>query len=327
MRSAAVLGAGSWGTALALALGRKEVPVSLWGRDREELSRLAERRENVRYLPGHQLPTCVEIHAEIEAALHGRDLIVLAVPSSAVREVVERTQSRLPWVMAAKGLEASTGKRMTEIGREVIGPSARLAALSGPNLAKEIAANSPTATVIASEDLALAEEIQELMISPSLRVYTSTDVVGVELAGALKNVLAIGGGMSDGLGYGDNTKAALLTRGLAEIARLGVAVGANRDTFMGLAGVGDLFATAVSRFSRNYRVGFAIGQGVSLSDALREVEQVAEGVPTARAVMLPASRHGVEMPLFAAIDAVLSGDLTPLSAVQNLMSRTPKREG
>jgi glycerol-3-phosphate dehydrogenase (NAD(P)+) len=255
----------------------------------------------------------------------------VAVPSGSVREVLLRTLdvpafARMAWLMAAKGLEPGTGNRMTEIGYEVLGPEARIAALSGPNLAKELAQEYPTATVIASRDEALACELQALFMSPSLRVYTGRDVTGVELAGALKNVLAIGGGMSDGLGYLDNTKAALLTRGLAEIARLGAALGASPVTFMGLAGVGDLFATAVSRFSRNYRVGYAVGKGTALADALREVDQVAEGVPTAEAALLLAHRCDVEMPLFEAVAAVLAGRVAPAAAVRGLMDRAPKGE-
>jgi len=287
---------------------------------------MAQTRENTRYLPGHLLPESIEVLSDIGAAVCDRDLIVLAVPSGAVREVLGQVTASAPWVMAAKGLEQETGRRMTEIARDALGPTAKLAALSGPNLAKEIAAQFPTATVIASEEPVLAAEIQDLMISPSLRVYTSSDVTGVELAGALKNVLAIAGGMSDGLGYGDNTKAALLTRGLAEIARLGGALGANPQTFMGLAGVGDLFATAVSRYSRNYRVGFSVGQGSSLASAIQEVKQVAEGVPTAEAAMVLSSRTGVEMPLFAAIQSVLTGRIEPLFAVRGLMERAPKQE-
>jgi glycerol-3-phosphate dehydrogenase (NAD(P)+) len=329
--SPVILGAGSWGTALALALGRRGVPVSLWGRNGAALDTIRETRENDRYLPGHKLPAMVEMQADLATAARGRDFIIVAVPSAAVREVMLRVAETdqlalLPCLMAAKGLEPQTAMRPTEIGHAVLGPDARMAALSGPNLAKELAAGFPTATVIASRDREMAAALQHLMISPTLRVYTGSDVIGVELAGALKNVLAIGGGMSDGLGYRDNTKAALLTRGLAEIARLGAALGAAPATFMGLAGVGDLFATAVSRYSRNYRVGFAVGKGVPLAEALRQVAQVAEGVPTARAAMLLAERCKVEMPLFAATAAVLEGTLSPARAVEALMQRAPKPE-
>lgn len=328
---AVIVGAGSWGTALALVLGRKDVSVSLWGRDSAEIQRLRASRVNEKYLPGHTLPECVQAFDDLDEAANAARVAILAVPSGAAREVLQRCvavpQLRdLPWVMAAKGLEGDTGKLMSELAFEVLGPQAKVAALSGPNLAKELAAGLPTATVIASRDRALATDLQTLFMSPTLRVYTGEDVIGVELAGALKNVLAIGGGMTDGLGFRDNTKAAVLTRGLAEMARLGVAMGAEPRTFMGLAGVGDLFATAVSTYSRNYRVGHAVGRGVPLADAIREVQQVAEGVPTAHAAVLLSERHHVEMPLFHAIHRVLSGTLTPMDAVRELMHRTPKGE-
>ncbi|MEP0766577.1 MAG: NAD(P)-dependent glycerol-3-phosphate dehydrogenase [Fimbriimonadia bacterium] len=331
MSEAVIVGAGSWGTALALVLGRKEVPVSLWGRDGAEIARLRASRVNEKYLPGHPLPECVQAFDDLEEAADAARVAILAVPSGAAREVLQRCVAvprlrDLPWVMAAKGLEGATGRLMSELALEVLGPQARVAALSGPNLAKELAAGLPTATVIASRVSGLAADLQTLFMSPTLRVYTGEDVVGVELAGALKNVLAIGGGMTDGLGFRDNTKAAVLTRGLAEMARLGEAMGAEPRTFMGLAGVGDLFATAVSTYSRNYRVGHAVGRGVPLEDAIREVQQVAEGVPTAHAAVLLSERYHVEMPLFHAIHRVLSGTLAPMDAVRELMHRTPKGE-
>lgn len=331
MSDAVIVGAGSWGTALALALGRKGVSVSLWGRDTAEIARLQASRVNEKYLPGHELPDCVRAFDDLEQAADNARIAILAVPSGAAREVLQRCVAvpglrDLPWVMAAKGLEGGTGRLMSDLAVEVLGPHAEVAALSGPNLAKELAAGLPTATVIASKDRSLAADLQRLFMSPTLRVYTGEDVIGVELAGALKNVLAIGGGMTDGLGFRDNTKAAVLTRGLAEIARLGEAMGAEPKTFMGLAGVGDLFATAVSTYSRNYRVGHAVGRGIPLADALREVQQVAEGVPTAHAAMLLSERHRVEMPLFHAIQRVLSGTLAPMDAVRELMLRTPKGE-
>ncbi len=331
MNSCLIVGAGSWGTALALSLGRKGIPVALHGRDKAAIERLRERRENERYLPGHLLPESVVPFSDLQAAEEGRDLAVLAVPSSGVREALQQAKAvaklaEMPWLMAAKGLEPESGMRMTEIGFEVLGSNAKMAALSGPNLAKEMALEFPTATVIASQDETLAEEIQALFLSPALRVYTSSDVVGVELGGALKNVLAIAGGVSDGLGFGDNTKAALMTRGLGEMTRLGVALGATVKTFLGLAGIGDLFATAVSRYSRNYRIGFALGEGIPLETAIRDVAQVAEGVPTSQAVLELARCHGVEMPLFEAIARVIGGDLAPAGAVRELMQRTPRQE-
>jgi glycerol-3-phosphate dehydrogenase (NAD(P)+) len=228
--------------------------------------------------------------------------------------------------IASKGLESHTALRMSEIVQEAC-PRATCAVLSGPNLAVEIARGIPTAAVSASTSDSAAEQVRSAFMNRSLRIYVSSDVVGVELAGALKNVLAIGAGMSDGLGFGDNTKGALLARGLCEMARLGVAAGADLETFLGIAGVGDLFATAHSTLSRNYRVGAALGSGRTLSEALSEVGQVAEGVATADCAMKLAQRHDVSMPVFEATELVLRGRLDPRRAVELLMERTPQREG
>src|SRR5688572_16003279 len=318
MSKCAVLGAGSWGTALAVLLARNGNDVWLWGRDEAEMRDIRTQRSNARYLPGIEIPDSVTVGEFAQA-----DFWVVAVPSDAVREVAERLPQGALVVIAAKGLEAG-GKRMSEVVRDVR-PGARVCVLSGPNLAVEIARGVPTATVIASAD-GYAEQVRDAFMCRTFRVYTSNDVVGVELGGALKNVLAIGAGVSDGLGFGDNTKGAFIARGLHEMCALGEALGAQRETFMGLSGVGDLFATAVSRLSRNYRVGFALGQGAALVAAVAELGQVAEGVPTAAAAVGLAERNGVDVPVMQSVMRVLGGEITPLEGVSMLMERTAKTE-
>ncbi|MFN3730389.1 MAG: NAD(P)H-dependent glycerol-3-phosphate dehydrogenase [Fimbriimonadaceae bacterium] len=322
----AVLGSGSWGTALSILLARNGANVALWGRNRDEIGNITRDRENARYLPGFEIPhnvVCLGPGDEIPSA----PMWVVATPASSAREVCQYVHGEDPLVVvASKGLESSEGTLLTEeichdLGRGAVG------VLSGPNLAVEIARGIPTAAVVAFSDVAAAERARAPFQSRNYRVYTSTDVIGVELAGALKNVLAIGAGMSDGLGFGDNTKGALLARGLNEMARLGVAMGARLDTFLGIAGVGDLFATAASRLSRNYRVGFSLGEGGDLTGALATIGQVAEGVRTAACVGPLARRVGVDLPLFAAIQAVLTGQGRPRDTVTLLMERLPKAEG
>jgi glycerol-3-phosphate dehydrogenase (NAD(P)+) len=322
----AVLGSGSWGTALAILLARNGHDVSLVGRSLEEIEDLRSSGINHRYLPGFEVPSSVEyklLHDDLGLV----EMTVVAVPSHAVREVVTLVKGEHPLVViAAKGLEAGSAKRMSEVVSEAL-PRSERAAVSGPNLAIEIVREIPTAAVAASTSPEVADRVRSAFMYRTFRVYGSADVVGVELAGSLKNVLGIGAGMSDGLGFGDNTKGALLARGLHEMTALGLAMGASIDTFMGLAGVGDLFATASSQLSRNYRVGRSLGQGLSLDTAVEKVDQVVEGVTTSACAQILAKRHGVEMPMFAAIDAVITGKVSPLDAVQKLMERTPKSEG
>lgn len=328
-----------------MLLARNGNEVVLWGRDSDELADIATSRRNDRYLPGVEIPEGVQIAPpSLEEGTgpemggtggqpspnpsqswegNSEKVHVLAVPSDAVREVAASLPSDALVVIAAKGLEAG-GKRMSEVVREVR-PSAKVCVLSGPNLAMEIARGIPTATVIASDD-GYAEQVRDAFMCRTFRVYTSRDVTGVELGGALKNVLAIGAGISDGLGFGDNTKGALIARGLHEMCALGRVLGARAETFMGLSGVGDLFATAVSRLSRNYRVGFALGQGASLAAAVAELGQVAEGVPTAAAAVGLAERHGVEVPVMHSVRRVLAGEITPLEGVSLLMERGAKTE-
>lgn len=320
-----VLGAGSWGTALAILLARNGHDVFLFGRDVEHIASIGSIRENLRYLPGFPLPESIApLHDVTE--IGGADLWVMAVPSSAVRAESQLIQGASPNVLiATKGLEPGTAMLMDEVVREVVS-GAVTAAVSGPNLAIEIVRGIPTAAVSASKSPEMAELARSALMCRTYRVYVSPDIVGVELAGSLKNVLAIGAGMSDGLGFGDNTKGALLARGLGEMTALGLAMGGCRETFMGIAGVGDLFATASSNLSRNYRVGRMVGEGHALSDALHTIDQVAEGVNTAEASLTLARRHSVEMPVFAAIDAVLRGRMKPLEGVSMLMERMPKSE-
>ncbi|RYG39629.1 NAD(P)-dependent glycerol-3-phosphate dehydrogenase [bacterium] len=316
----AVVGSGSWGTALTILLARNGHRVTLLGRNEEEIRTLRETGENARYLPGYPVPEGVRFEM-LGCDLEVVDMTVLAVPSGAVREVTALIRGHHPLVvLAAKGLEAETGKLMTEVAAEAL-PGAAIGALSGPNLAVEIAKGIPTLAVAAYAERAAAETVRDAFSGPAFRVSVSDDVIGVELAGALKNVLAIGGGMSDGLGYGDNTKGAFLSRGLMEMARLGTAMGGRIDSFLGPAGVGDLFATAASRLSRNYRVGFALGEGKSLQEAVAALGQVAEGVPTSEATVMLARRYAVDLPVFAAIQGVLKGLISPQEAAGKLMQR------
>jgi glycerol-3-phosphate dehydrogenase (NAD(P)+) len=322
----AVLGAGSWGTALAILLARNGHDVTLMGRTAEDVETMRIGRENIRYLPGFALPQNVAF-ALVSDPTPLFDMTVVAVPSGGFREALQSVRGEHPLiVVASKGLEAHSAKMMTDVAAEAL-PEARVGVLSGPNLALEIVRGVPTAAVSACTDLETADRIRAAFMCRTFRVYLSADVIGVELAGALKNVLAIGAGMSDGLGFGDNTKGAVLARGLHEMTSLGLAMGARLETFMGLAGVGDLFATAASSLSRNYRVGRALGQGRSLADALVEVDQVAEGVVTSDGALILASRFGLELPVFGAIHAVIQGRVQPKEAVAMLMERTPRMEG
>ncbi|MBC8102967.1 MAG: NAD(P)-dependent glycerol-3-phosphate dehydrogenase [Cytophagales bacterium] len=325
---AAVLGAGSWGTALAILLAQPQSTgiVRLWDRTPLLIRSITAERENRRYLPGLQLsPDIIPVEA-IAEALEGAACVVVAVPSGAVRAVVTLAAPYLApgcdLVLASKGLEPETGLLPYQVAEAVLGTGVSLIALSGPNLAAEIANGVPAAAVAACPDLAAAERIAALFHHSRFRVYTSDDRIGVEVGGAVKNVLAIAGGVSDGLGFGDNTKAALLTRGLAEMARFGAALGARRDTFYGLAGVGDLMATAASRLSRNWRVGEGIARGEPLPIILERLGQVAEGVPTAPAVVRLAAEKGIEVPVCATVARLLAGDESPRDAVDALMTRS-----
>ena len=332
MSRVTVLGGGSWGTALAILLAQNGHTVVLWARDEMLVEHLMHERENHHYLPGFPLPSNVNPTSSMSQACRQAQMLVIAVPCHAVREVMELASPMLPpstiLLSAAKGLEAGTGLRMTELLREVAPAwSAHTAALSGPNLAVELARGAPTAGVVAAQSLDTATAVQQLFsIQPTLRLYTSTDTVGVELGGAIKNVIAIGAGICDGLGLGDNAKAALMTRGLAEAVRLGVAKGAHANTFLGLSGVGDLVATAASNLSRNHRVGYALGVGKTLPAALDEIGQIAEGVPTTRVICKLASDADVEIPLCCGIESVLFENAPPHQVLESLMQRPLKTE-
>ena len=321
-----VLGAGSWGTALSILLARNGHEVTVWGRDREEIEAMASVRENLHYLPGFAFP------AEIAPIwnpdeLPEADLWVVAIPSPGVRESLKYVKGANPLiVIASKGLEPTTSSLLSEVVEETV-PKSRIAVITGPNLAVEIVRGIPTAAVVAAREEGDAESVRQAFMCRTFRVYLSEDVIGLSLSGALKNVLAIAGGVSDGLGFGDNTKGALLARGLREIITLGLAMGGKLETFVGIAGVGDLFATAVSRLSRNYRVGRALGEGRTLKEALQEIGQVAEGVVTAEAVVKLSRKHNVQTPVFEATAAVIDGRLKPADAVALLMERMTKSEG
>jgi glycerol-3-phosphate dehydrogenase (NAD(P)+) len=302
--------------------------VNLLVRDGARRDEIATRRENPRYLPGVRLPAALRIDCD-EAAARGAQMVVLAIPSEAFREVCRGLSSTLApgtaLVSATKGLEIDTLRRMTEVVAEEA-PGQPVAVLSGPSFALEVALDQPTAVVAASAHAAVAEAVQQAFANPTFRVYSSGDVVGVELAGALKNVIAIAAGIVDGLGYGQNTVAALITRGLAEIGRLGVALGGRPETFSGLAGLGDLVLTATGNLSRNRRVGQALGSGRTLDEAVHQTGMVAEGVRTTRAACDLAERARVEMPIAEAMRAVLYEDRPPRVAVDALMIRSLKRE-
>jgi glycerol-3-phosphate dehydrogenase (NAD(P)+) len=321
----AVIGAGSWGTALAIQLARCGHEVRLWGRSPEAVERLKEVRANARYLPGIPLPPDVEPVSSLATALDADELL-LAVPSHAFRETVEAIGRipRLTW--ATKGLEEGTGRLLHEVAAELLGPQARLAALSGPTFAREVAGGLPTAVTIASNDADYAERMAEIIHGGTFRAYTSKDLIGLGLGGAVKNVIAIAAGMADGLGLGANSRAALITRGLAEIMRLGRKVGARPDTLMGLSGLGDLVLTSTDDQSRNRRFGLALARGESSTRAAARIAQVVEGARAAAAVRSLAARHGVELPICEQVWRVLEQGAEPREAVAALMERARRRE-
>jgi glycerol-3-phosphate dehydrogenase (NAD(P)+) len=327
----AVIGAGSWGTAVA-SIVAANATATLWARRIELADVMRATRENPAYLPGTRLVDSLYPTGSLEEACADADVIVVAVPSHGFRTVLSEARpfvdARTPVISLAKGIEQGTLRRMTEVVTEVLPDhdASRAGVLTGPNLAREVAAGQPTASVVAVSDNDVAEDLQRLFWAPNLRVYTNPDVVGCEIAGALKNVLAIGAGIADGLGYGDNTKAALMTRGLAELARLGIAMGGEPMTFAGLAGMGDLIATCSSPQSRNRHVGVQLGRGRSLDDIVSEMNMVAEGVKTTAAVLELAQRHDVEMPLAAFVGRVLYQGARPADLVPELMLRKAKPE-
>lgn len=326
----AVLGAGSWGTALAVQLARSGRPVRLWGRGAAALREMEQARENRRYLPEVAFPDSLVPGDDLRVSLEGVTDILIAVPSDGFRETLTRIQpllrgdERICW--ATKGVELSTGKLPHQVVAEFIGNDRPMAVLSGPTFAAEVGRGLPTALTIAANDERFANDLAEALSGPTFRAYTSTDIVGVEVGGAVKNVLAIGAGISDGLGFGANTRVAMINRGLAEMTRLGTALGAKPDTFTGLAGMGDLLLTCTDNLSRNRRMGLALASGKTIDEAQAEIRQVVEGVPAAKAVHLVADRLGVEMPITQQIYRILYEGLPPRAAVDALMGRTLKPE-
>ena len=333
-QSIAVLGAGSWGTALAIQLMHHGGQVTLWGHEPDHMANLREQKSNERFLPGVVLPETLNIESDLETAIKGAQDILVVVPSHAFRSVLGDVQplikntSRLIW--ATKGLEAGSGKLLHEVATEVLGEKLPMAVLSGPTFAREVAEGLPTAVTIASHDKEFAHDMAERFHNGTFRAYTSDDVIGVEIGGAVKNVLAIATGIADGLGFGANTRAALITRGLAEMMRLGEAVGktqgGHKETFMGLAGLGDLVLTCTDNQSRNRRFGLALGQGDNIEEALAHIDQVVEGVQTAREVFELAQREAVDMPITEQVYEVLYKGRSPKEAVHELLARAQKAE-
>lgn len=321
----AVIGAGSWGTAIAAMLGERHEQVILWARSASFAAELNESRENSKYLPGRTLPPTVVVTADL-TLVRDAELVVIATPSHALRAMVRQLSGHLSTqavvVSATKGIELNTLKRMTEvIVDEIPAAAGRVAALSGPNHAEEVALRHPTATVVAAKSQKVAEYVQDAFMCEYFRVYTNPDLVGVELGGALKNIIALGAGISEGLGFGDNTKAALMTRGLAEIVRLGMAMGAQPLTFAGLAGIGDLMVTCSSRHSRNRRAGILLAQGKTVSEVIAATNMVVEGINATLAAYNLARRHKVEMPITEQTYQVLYEGKAPRAAVLELMTR------
>jgi glycerol-3-phosphate dehydrogenase (NAD(P)+) len=324
----AVVGAGSWGTTVA-ALACENAPTVLWARRPELARRIADERRNDDYLPGFRLPDALAATGSLDEAVSGADVVVMAVPShgmrATLRELAPHVRPWIPVVSLAKGLEQSTLLRMTEVIAEEL-PGHPVGALTGPNLAKEILSGHAAATVVAVSDEHVAAELQRIFSTDLFRVYTNPDVVGCELAGALKNVVAIASGMADGLGTGDNTRAAVITRGLAELSRLGVAMGGEAVTFSGLAGMGDLIATCISRQSRNRAVGEQLGRGRTLDEIVADMTMVAEGITTAKVAVALADRFGVDMPLARQVHAVLHEGMPAAAAYRGLLRRAQRSE-
>ena len=327
----AVIGAGSWGTTVASLIARTE-PTVLWARRPDLAQDIQQNRLNSDYLPSYRLPDGLVATSDMRAAVEGAAVVVMGVPSHGFREVFAEAAKWLeaptPVVSLTKGIEEGTLKTMTQVVADIapFHDVGRTGVLTGPNLAAEIVAGQPTAAVVALHDQDSARQIQSVLIGPAFRVYTNDDVTGCELSGAMKNVMALAAGMSDGLGFGDNTRAALITRALAELTRLGVAAGGRPSTFAGLAGMGDLIATCSSPRSRNHQVGMSLAQGRSLEETIQEMRMVAEGVKSTKGVLGLAERYGVEMPIAHHVGKVLYEDLDPRDAVLSLMTREPKAE-
>ena len=331
MVSVGIIGSGAWGTTLGLLLAKKDIPTTLWEYQPQRAVEMQQQRENKEFLPGFPFPPALQVTSDVAEAVRDKEMLILVTPSQRMRENVRKLApfvgSETLLINASKGIEIDTLKGMSEvISEELPSTQNRIAILSGPNLSREVAVEKPTAAVVASKNPSVAVQFRDLFTTACFRVYTADDVVGIELAGALKNIIAIGAGLNDGLGYGDNAKAAFITRGLAEIARLGIAAGANPLTFSGLAGIGDLIATCASPLSRNQQLGRRLASGEKLSQILQSTHSVAEGVTTTKAALQLAARYSVEMPITEQIALVLFEELDPHDAVPELMLRNPKGE-
>lgn len=324
-----ILGGGSWGTALAMLLAQKEFEVHIWVRSDLQAEEININRTNAKYLPGISIPGNIKVSTMAKDVVKDSKIILLAVPTNSIREVLESigdvVKTEQVFVNVAKGIEMRSMKRISEIVTEYY-PNNRFVVLSGPSHAEEVSREIPTTVVSASRNKEVAELVQDVFSSPTFRVYTNPDVLGVELGGALKNIIALGAGISDGLGYGDNTKAALMTRGIYEMSKLGVALGAEADTFSGLSGIGDLIVTCTSMHSRNRRAGILIGKGYSMTQAVEEIGMVVEGINTTEAAYKLSKSLGIEMPITKEIYNVLYNGADVRKSVQKLMGREKKHE-
>jgi glycerol-3-phosphate dehydrogenase (NAD(P)+) len=332
MKEVAVIGAGSWGTALAIVLADNGLKVRLWGRRKEQIDEINEKHTNAHYLPGVTLPAAIEAYDRLDLAIKEVETIVLVTPTKSMRDVLGQLGRVLTkpvlLIHASKGIEPKTSKRISEIIEEEIPESKRsgVVVLSGPSHAEEVSLRQPTTVAVSSKDPDAAILAQDLFINQNFRVYTNDDIIGVELGGALKNIIALGAGISDGLNYGDNAKAALITRGLAEITRLGVKMGASPLTFTGLAGMGDLIVTCTSVHSRNWKAGNMIGKGLSLDEILEKMGMVVEGIRTTEATYYLAKELGIDMPITNAIYSIIFNGTSPKAAVDELMGRVKTDE-
>ncbi len=325
-----VIGAGSWGTALSLVLARNKQPVYLWGHNAEHLQAMQNSRSNEHYLPGISFPENLNIITDLNKALSNVTDILIAVPSHAFRTILIRIkphlskQTRIVW--ATKGLDTHTSKLLHVVAEEIVGTHTPLSVLSGPSFAKEVANNLPTAVTVATMDAQFGRDLTTRFHTNTFRIYTSNDLIGVQLGGAIKNILAIAAGISDGLGMGCSARAALLTRGLTEMMRLGLAMGGQQETLIGLSGLGDLILTSTDNQSRNRRFGLAIAQGKSMQDALKEINQVVEGIPTTEEVFRLSQQLNINMPITEQVYGVIYKNVSPEKSVQQLLARVPKME-
>ncbi|MBB3276445.1 MULTISPECIES: NAD(P)H-dependent glycerol-3-phosphate dehydrogenase [Pseudoxanthomonas] len=326
----AVLGAGSWGTALATLMARNGHQVVLWGRDEKVAAAIDAQHENPRYLPGIALPESLRATTDLATAMQGAELVLVVVPSHAFTETLKLVAPLRPagagvaW--ATKGFEPGSGRFLHEVAEEILGADVPLAVVTGPSFAKEVALGLPTAVTVHGHDAGFAQLMAEVLHGPAFRAYTGDDMVGAELGGAMKNVLAVATGVADGMQLGLNARAGLITRGLNEMLRLAAAIGGKPETLMGLAGLGDLVLTATGDLSRNRRLGLALGRGQPIQEAIREIGQVVESMQAADEVMRQAERHGIDLPISSAVRAVLHGEITPTLGLQQLLAREQKPE-